>query len=283
MSELKKIIKKVVHCPVCSSKKRKLMFTTSRNNILSEIYECLGCGLVHNGIQLQDKEESSYLSKNFLEKYSQKHKKQYAYALEYMKILKNKVNGEKMLDVGCGAGVFMEAAKRIGFNTIGIEPFKPSAKIARQKKLKVINNFLSKTNFSPKKFDLILAIEVIEHFSNPVKEFRIMSRLLKKDGLIVLQTANQNSLASLIKGKKRNYYYYDHLCYFSPKTLDYALDKVGLKIVKKYAGIVPYFKHLKSCSNFKEILKTSKIHFCRLFVFNKPILSSMTLFIRKKT
>jgi SAM-dependent methyltransferase len=282
MSELKKIIKNVVKCPVCSSKKRKLMFTTERNNITSEIYKCLGCGLVHNGIRLKDKEESEYLSKNFLENYKNTHKKQYAYALEYMKILKNKVKRKRMLDVGCGTGIFMQAAERIGFRTVGIEPFKPSAKIAKQKKLKVVNKFLSKANFS-QKFDLILAVEVIEHFSSPVKEFRKMSWLLRKDGLIVLQTANQRSLASLIMGKKRNYYYYDHLCYFSPKTLNYALDKAGLKITKKYAGIVPYFKHLKHCSNFKEMLKISKIHFCRLFVFNKPILSSMTLFIRKKT
>jgi 2-polyprenyl-3-methyl-5-hydroxy-6-metoxy-1,4-benzoquinol methylase len=283
MSESTNIIQEVINCPVCSSIKRKLMFTSSRNNIISKIYRCHACGLVYNGIKLRDKEESAYLSKNFLQNYSKIYKKQYAYALEYMKILKNKVKGEKMLDVGCGTGIFMEAAERIGFKTIGTEPFKPSVKIARQKKLKVVNKILSKTKFSKKKFDLILAIEVIEHFSNPVKEFRIMSRLLKKDGLIILQTSNQSSLTSLIKGKKRNYYYYDHLCYFSPKTLNYALDKVGLKIVKKYAGIVPYFKHLKSCSNFKEMLKISKIHFYRLFVFNKPILSSMTLFIRKKT
>jgi 2-polyprenyl-3-methyl-5-hydroxy-6-metoxy-1,4-benzoquinol methylase len=47
-------------------------------------------------------------------------------------------------------------------------------------------------------FDLIVAIEVIEHLENPRAAVREMARLLTPGGLLVLTTPNQESLRSLL-------------------------------------------------------------------------------------
>lgn len=281
-SSAEELMEAVTRCPVCSSEKRKFLFEICRDGINSTICKCDNCRLVYNGTRLKNKKDSEYLETKFSDNYAKQYCEQYAHAKEYLRGLLGKINGKKMLDVGCGPGLFITAAQELGFDAVGIEPFEPSARIAKAAGLPVLNTFLSNADLPKKSFDLILAMEVIEHFSEPVKEFQVMSSLIKDDGLIVLQTANQDSFAAWIKGKKRNYYYYDHLCYFSPQTLEYALNKANLHIVGKYAGVVPFWKHFKSMPTWKKKLHVIKLHFFRMLVFNKPILSSMTLFVKKK-
>jgi 2-polyprenyl-3-methyl-5-hydroxy-6-metoxy-1,4-benzoquinol methylase len=47
-------------------------------------------------------------------------------------------------------------------------------------------------------FDVITAVEVIEHLENPRAVFRELRRLLRPDGILVLSTPNQESLRSYI-------------------------------------------------------------------------------------
>ncbi len=276
-----KIIK-IGRCPVCGLEKRVLLFSKEVDGISSKIYKCRNCGLVYNGGKLSDRSNNTNLESKWVNSFKQASRRWLDWSKAYIKVLKKSISGKDFLDVGSGLGVLMRAAQIEGLNATGVDPFLASYNVARQQGLNVKNSALRDANLK-NSFDLITAIEVVEHFDDPVAEFKEMARLLKREGLIVIQTANQDSLAAWIKGKRRNYYYYDHLIYFSPKTLSYALEKADLKIVGVYAGIVPFIDDVRSRHTLREKWNVVKIHFARLLVFNYPVLSSMTVLARHKS
>jgi len=269
-------------CPLCNSQNKILLCTPEKDNIKSQIQKCLACDFIYNGIKLENK-NSELLYDKFVydEKDYQRWKTLYINKIKNIeKITKKKGN---ILDLGCGPGQLLAAAKESGWNEFGIEPFVNTYKFAKSKGLNVKNCLLKDTKFPDKYFDIIIAIEVIEHFINPVEEFKEMKRVLKDDGVVIIQTGNVDSLFSKFRKDKWMYYYYDHLCYFSPKTLTKLLEKVDMHIDKIFPDEVSWSARMKWCNNLKEKLSWTLFYFIRLLTLKRPILGSMTAYIEKNS
>jgi len=85
--------------------------------------------------------------------------------------------------------------------------------------------------FPGSSFDVIHMNEVIEHIPQPMSLLHWCRKHLRKDGCLVIQTGNIDSLASQIKGIAWDYIRPVHCSYFSSKSLKYALEKEKIKIV----------------------------------------------------
>ena len=102
----------------------------------------------------------------------------------------------KILDVGCGGGIFCEPLARLGANVTGIDTNKKaihSAKIhAKSQNLKIryLNTNLVSIN-SEEKFDIITCMEVLEHVDDVLIVLQDIKRKLKKNGLFVGSTINK--------------------------------------------------------------------------------------------
>lgn len=136
-----------------------------------------------------------------------------------------------ILDVGCGEGYFLEIAKKRGWNVYGTEYLDATIEKCIQKGISCSQGSLINTNYDQSfTFDVITSFEVIEHINNPIEEYSKAYQLLRKGGLLYVTTPNFNSLSKLIHGKKwRIVEYPEHLCYYTPKTLDFLLAKIGFK------------------------------------------------------
>jgi 2-polyprenyl-3-methyl-5-hydroxy-6-metoxy-1,4-benzoquinol methylase len=279
---------KVKECPMCRSRDRKLMYTPIRDSIKSYIYDCNNCGFRYNGIKLIDK-NLKILDSKFITGYTKKNKfsrveELYNHKLSKIENYMNKSpknNKLRILDLGCGVGVMLSAAMKRGWKGCGVDPSISCCEVARSKGLTVESKTLTEIGYKNNYFDLITAIEVIEHFEDPVKEFTEMRRTLKKDGLIVIQTANVGSLNFIVKGGKAPYYYYDHLCYYSMKTIKMMLKKLNLKIVRAIPDEISLKHRIKSCNNLTQKIKWTMFYAMRALFLNKPYLCSMTLYIKK--
>ena len=139
----------------------------------------------------------------------------------------------KILDVGCGIGYFLEVARGRGWDVYGTEYTDEAIQICLSKGINMQKGILSSRNYQSEEFDVITSFEVIEHINNPVDELTNFHKLLRKEGLVYLTTPNFNSLLRYrLKSEYNVICYLEHLSYYTPKTLNKLFTSVGFKTKK---------------------------------------------------
>ncbi|MFH1240073.1 MAG: class I SAM-dependent methyltransferase [Candidatus Diapherotrites archaeon] len=98
----------------------------------------------------------------------------------------------KMLDVGCGDGLFTALFKRKDREIFGLDIVEKNVLLAQEKGIKAKKCDLNceKFPFGDKLFDLVLCSEVIEHIYDTEKFTRELNRVLKDEGKLVISVPN---------------------------------------------------------------------------------------------
>lgn len=107
-------------------------------------------------------------------------------------------NGLSMIDVGCGGGLVCEPLTRLGANVTGIDADAQAIDVAQthatESGLKI--DYQAKTTSDlvaeNKKFDVVFALEIIEHVDNPEQFTQEVVKLCKPSGLVIFSTLNRN-------------------------------------------------------------------------------------------
>lgn len=161
-------------------------------------------------------------------------------------LIKKKFKSEKILEIGCNDGAFLE-----NFNkkkTIGIEPCKNIAKLSKKKKINVISEYWTKKlsdrlkkNYG--KFDIIFSANTITHIKNFDDVFKSVNNVLEENGVFIIQDP---SLLELIKKNAYDQFYNEHIYVFSYLSLSKILKKHNLEIfnlenVKDHGGSLRYY------------------------------------------
>jgi SAM-dependent methyltransferase len=96
------------------------------------------------------------------------------------------LRGKKILDVGSAEGGFTELMLRKGADSLGLEPDQHAARDALEKKLPT--ELISFENFvgEEKEYDAIVFNDVFEHMQYPILTLEKSSRLLKDNGIILI-------------------------------------------------------------------------------------------------
>jgi 2-polyprenyl-3-methyl-5-hydroxy-6-metoxy-1,4-benzoquinol methylase len=142
--------------------------------------------------------------------------------------------GSSVLDVGCGAGLFLDCLRANGYDVYGIELSQWGARTAvKELGLKVHKtNLPGLVNKSIPKFKVITMFDVLEHSTNPEADLIIARELLVEGGSLVINLPNINSLISRLTGPSWNKLIPpNHTFHFSTKTLKKILEKSGFEIV----------------------------------------------------
>ena len=135
------------------------------------------------------------------------------------------------LDIGCGNGFITKIINKFFKKTTGIDLSNEGIKLAKRKSKKFKNlNFL---NIGPEilikkqiKYDVITAIEVIEHQYDPFKFMNDLEKLSKKNGYVLITTPYHGYIKNLVLsllGLMDNHFTvlwtHGHIKFFSIKTL----------------------------------------------------------------
>ena len=110
--------------------------------------------------------------------------------------------GKQVLDVGCGIGILTEPLARWGGTVVGIDADGDRIKTA-QDNAETMNLTISYEHQSlarhahnkPQKYDLITALEVVEHVDNVGEFLTQLHGLLRDDGLVIISTINRTLLS----------------------------------------------------------------------------------------
>ncbi len=157
---------------------------------------------------------------------------------KYLDLFKKygKPNG-KLFDVGAATGFFLDIARKKGFEVSGVEMSEHATKLAQSKGINVSSGDIISLNLAPDYYDIITMLDVLEHMTDPFKELLEAKKVLKKGGLLVVNSPNgQSILSRLLKSKWHLVVPPEHLFYFSPKNLTGFMENNGFKVL--YSGTI---------------------------------------------
>lgn len=228
-----------MHCYLCQSSNISLFFKKQGYRL----YRCDNCGLIFLDFR---KKYTKFLKEYYNEGYFAGDPTFIAYSdylgdrgvivknlRNYLKeILKYQKDG-KLLDVGCAMGFFMEEAERAGFQSYGVDV--SSYAIAEAKKKfgkRALLASLSEVNFPPGLFSVVTLFDVIEHLQDPLGDLKKIKKILRDDGLLVIETGDAGSLWARIMGAKWIFYAPpQHLFYFNKITIKRLLKQAGFEVL----------------------------------------------------
>jgi SAM-dependent methyltransferase len=134
----------------------------------------------------------------------------------------------KLIDVGCGIGYFVEVATKRGWDVYGTEFTQEAVEICEKKGAKMKLGVLNPKNYAPGSFDVVTSFEVIEHINNPREELGNFHKLLRKGGVVYCTTPNFNAIERFQLGANWNVLGYpEHLSYYTPGTLKRVFSETG--------------------------------------------------------
>lgn len=139
----------------------------------------------------------------------------------------------RIIDVGCGAGTFLERAAARGWQVHGTEFGRIPVETCLAKGLQVKEGALDPANYEEGMFDIVTSFEVVEHVMDPGAELEKMQKVLRSGGLLYLTTPNYQCLGHLLAGKEWSVVNYpEHLSLFSPATMSRLLRAKGFSPLK---------------------------------------------------
>jgi 2-polyprenyl-3-methyl-5-hydroxy-6-metoxy-1,4-benzoquinol methylase len=141
--------------------------------------------------------------------------------------------GGKLLDVGCGTGVFLAEAQRTGhWGLMGVEPSQAAEYVRKTLNIPIHNQRFAEADLPEGSFDVITMWNVLEHLDHPVEDLRLAVRLLRPGGLLVFSVPNIESLEARLFGPY--WLGWDlprHLYLFPQKRLRTIQEAIGLQQV----------------------------------------------------
>jgi SAM-dependent methyltransferase len=155
----------------------------------------------------------------------------------------------RLLDVGCGAGTFLRAAARAGWEAVGVEVSATAAEHNRAAGFEVFNGELEAARYPEGHFDVVIASEVLEHVPDPAGMLREILRVLRPGGLLWATTPNGRGLSARALGLGWSAVCPpEHLHLFSRRAARRLLEGVGfgpVRVVTEGANPVELLRALR--------------------------------------
>lgn len=147
---------------------------------------------------------------------------------------------KRLLDVGCGVGLFCHGAQAHGWVVKGIDVASRPIEIGKQwATFEMEVSTLELLHERSETFDVITAFEVLEHLSDPLQFLTSARQLLNPQGQIFCTVPNWDS-QEVQTAKQKDWLPPIHLLYFTQLALGNLGESTGLKTV---TGITWTGKH----------------------------------------
>lgn len=253
--------------PNCVFCKKELAFLVLKNILKHgehyNIYECIECEIA----MLHPFPSDEKLTKLYsFGNYRTDQGKRFGFLIESLihlgRIRKRKrisqfIKPGKILDIGCGRGLFLDVMCRGGWSVIGTELNKETASYAiKTYGLKIFTGEIIQHKLKAESIDVININQVLEHLKNPHEVIKESHRLLRSGGIIIIAVPDLRSLQFTVG--KENWFLLDipyHLFHFTEEGLGKLLKKNEFKVkyIKRFSLEINPFGWLQTLLNISGI------------------------------
>lgn len=156
--------------------------------------------------------------------------------------------GKRLLDVGAAIGLFVERARLVGWEAVGLDPSSWACQYAVEVlKQPVQCGTVEHAGFLPASFDVVTMWEVIEHLPHPRSTLATVAPLLRPGGLVILSTPDAGSLVARLLGRRWPGWgkVPEHLTFFDKQSLGRVLRDSGFRVEdQRYVSLVVSRRYL---------------------------------------
>ncbi|MFO0972305.1 MAG: class I SAM-dependent methyltransferase [Phycisphaerae bacterium] len=137
----------------------------------------------------------------------------------------------RLLDLGCGAGAYLERMARAGWTALGIDPVAAAVDACRARGLNARRGAIPGVDLADQRFELITLLGALGALPEPRATLATLRRHVTSDGLLILNAFNSAGWFARLAGPL--WIGYDlprQCCHYSPTTLAALLDRTGWRV-----------------------------------------------------
>ncbi|MFY0592618.1 class I SAM-dependent methyltransferase [Roseivirga sp.] len=231
-------------CKLCGSSNVKVIYSGpfrssgvgSKYVMGYNVMECQDCGAVWMD-PFPEQNEQHYIQPTYwtkhkgAEEFEELIKKWYPEQLIWLESIGIEpfVN-KKVLDYGCGMGLFLNVLARVSSETHGFD-------LSAHFKDYILENghsFYDQLDQIPSTyFDLVVSFDTLEHIEKPKPFLKDIYSRLNDSGLFIIGVPNFDDYTkSFVDGYHKFFYHLSHLWFFKKQVLNNLLEEAGFTIVK---------------------------------------------------
>ena len=229
-------------CPLCGPGPARTLHAFPSASYV----RCAACGLVHlrprlcEGDMLRLYQEGTYFHGSAELGYDDYEAEAPALRRTFARRLRELAGGQppgRLLDVGCGTGLLVEAALAQGWDAYGVDASAHAVEQA-QRVLggRVRAGTLEQADFGAP-FDLVTGFDVFEHLYRPRAFVREAAARLRPGGRLALATPNYDSWLRRLLGRRSvSFKIPEHVAYYDPRTLALAVAEEFRVVELRWTG-----------------------------------------------
>jgi 2-polyprenyl-3-methyl-5-hydroxy-6-metoxy-1,4-benzoquinol methylase len=163
-----------------------------------DVFKCSECDLIYFDNRILG--DSNFYDKlnKFDWYYDDSYKSEYKIASQFIN------NKHKVLDVGCGIGIFSKYLD-IKKNFTGLELSERAINYGKINDIDIRNELIEDHALkNVEKYDIVTCFQVLEHIENPKKFISSLLKVLKKDGILIIAVPNNDSYLKYIPNNTYN-------------------------------------------------------------------------------
>ncbi|NPV05195.1 MAG: class I SAM-dependent methyltransferase [Syntrophaceae bacterium] len=207
------------------------------------VYKCAGCGLGVLDPRPEPEELASlydreYFKSHYTEKLPvdspemQRRLSQQSHRLRFFRPLKKE---GLVVDIGCGMGYFLLAAKRAGYGVRGVDLSDWAASyITGELQIPVSIGPMDAIELGEGTVDVLTLWHSLEHMRHPLESLNRMAGWLKPEGLLVIEVPNHEGTDAVKMGAEwPDWDLPYHLYHFAPRSLRALLAATGFEVIRE--------------------------------------------------
>jgi SAM-dependent methyltransferase len=239
-------IEEFITCPLCGETRQRPLYRPRDPGKGWEyrVVRCPGCGFLYRNPNIRPERLGDLYAtgySGFLSgPYARQRQRRYRVVMDSVSPVFDAGRGRRLLDFGCGTGLFLELAEQRSFDAYGVDLSPDSLAKARQRlsSARVFHGSpMEVDEIAAGGFDVITMWSVLAHLPRPVADLSMLRSLLSDDGVLVILTVNGGSLHLDGLGSAWGGFTRNHLMFYSRDTLPRLLEAAGFAA----AGLVPFY------------------------------------------